>query len=215
MLTRFRQRKHAVLRFWRWPLLFCYAEGKTALDPAYPATHETLGDSRLPLLDLGCGIGLLSAFLWARGYRAEMLGIDADAKKIRIASRALAGTTARFAAGDAGSFPPHSGNVVALDVLHYFDDDAQQEWLRRIAASVAPGGVAILRVTLHEPNWRHAMTKAEEWLIHRSRWIPWAGWNFPTRDEVCAPFRDAGFSVEVRPMWGWTPFNGYLFTFRR
>ena len=212
---RFCQRLRAVARYRRWPLLFFYADGKTALDPAYPAAAEALENSRLPLLDLGCGMGLLAAYLRARGYEAPILGLDADEKKIRIAQEALAGTGVHFLAGDARGFPEHQGNVVMLDVLHYFDDAAQDALLRRIAASVAPGGMALLRISLNEPTWRFAMTRAEEWLIPYFRWIPWSGSNFPLRDEVCTPFREAGFAEEIRPMWGWTPFNGYFFLFRR
>ena len=55
----------------------------------------------------------------------------------------------------------------------------------------------------------------EEWFVHFSRWIPKRGWNFPTRDEVLLPFGEEGLAGDVRPMWGRTPFNSHLFTFRR
>jgi len=41
------------------------------------------------------------------------------------------------------------------------------------------------------------------------------GGNFPARDEVTLIFAQEGLDVEVRPMWGWTPFNSHLFTIRR
>jgi hypothetical protein len=100
-------------------------------------------------------------------------------------------------------------------VLHYLDDEGQRQALERVATAVAPGGVALIRTTLREGGWRFAMTRLEESLIHFCRWIPFDGSNFPTREKVCAPFREAGFAEDVRPMWGWTPFNSYLFTFRR
>ena len=102
-----------------------------------------------------------------------------------------------------------------LDVLHYFSDEDQQQLLRKIAASIALQGVALIRLALNEPNWRFAATKAEEWFVHFTRWIPVHGGNFPTRDEVTLPFAQEGLDVEVRPMWGWTPFNSHLFTIRR
>ncbi len=215
MFARFLQRLRAVARYQPWPFLLFYADGKILLDPAYLAVFRELRNARLPLLDLGCGIGLLAAYLRGGGCSAPVLGIDADAWKIGIAAQVLADANARFQVGDARQFPPHSGNVILLDVLHYFDHAEQQRLLRKIAEAVAPGGVALIRVTLNEPTWRFALTKAEEWLIHRVRWIPWAGAHFPTRENVCTPFQEAGFSVDVKPMWGCTPFNGYFFTFRR
>jgi hypothetical protein len=73
----------------------------------------------------------------------------------------------------------------------------------------------MIRVTLNDKSWRFAATRLEEWFVHASGWIPTSGWNFPTRDEVFRAFAAAGLSGEVRPMWGITPFNSYLFTFRR
>jgi SAM-dependent methyltransferase len=207
--------RQAAERYKRWPNLYYYAIGKIALDPAYPAVAKFLRDSARPLLDLGCGIGLLAAYLRASGYRAPIFGLDVDREKIDIAGKVLTGNGERFSAGDAMDFPEHYGDIVMLDVLHYFGDEDQQRLLRKIAASIAPGGVAMIRLALNEPNWRFAATKAEEWFVHFSRWIPVHGWNFPTREEVLKPFAQDGLESDVRPMWGWTPFNSYLFTFRR
>jgi hypothetical protein len=68
---------------------------------------------------------------------------------------------------------------------------------------------------LNQPNWRFAATKAEEWFVRFTGWIPEQGWNFPTHDEVVSPFAQEGLTAEIRPMWGWTPFNSHLFTIRR
>jgi 2-polyprenyl-3-methyl-5-hydroxy-6-metoxy-1,4-benzoquinol methylase len=207
--------REAAARYRRWPNLYYYAIGKIALDPAYPAVARTLRDSTRPLLDLGCGMGLLAAYLRANGHRAPILGLDVDEQKIEVARQALASDQESFRAGDAMNFPEHSGDIVMLDVLHYFSDEDQQRLLQRIAASIAPQGVALIRLALNESNWRFAATKVEEWFVHFSRWIPMQGWNFPTREEVLIPFRRGGLECDVRPMWGLTPFNSYLFTFRR
>ena len=39
--------------------------------------------------------------------------------------------------------------------------------------------------------------------------------HFPDRAEVEAPLRDAGLGVDVRPLWGDTPFNSFLLVARR
>ena len=207
--------RQAAGRYRRWPRLYYYAIGKIALDPAYPAVARALGNSTLPLLDLGCGMGLLAAYLRASGHRAPIVGWDVDEEKIAIAKTVLPGTSENFHAGDVLDFSEHSGDVVMLDVLHYFSDEDQQQLLRKIAASIALQGVALIRLALNEPNWRFVATKAEEWFVHFTRWIPMHGGNFPARDEVTLIFAQEGLEVEVRPMWGWTPFNSHLFTIRR
>lgn len=207
--------RQAAARYRRWPNLYYYAMGKIALDPAYPAVAKVLRESTRPLLDLGCGMGLLAAYLRASGHRAPIFGLDLDQEKVAIAGQVLTGDGERFRAGDAIDFPEHCGDIVMLDVLHYFGDADQQRLLSRIAASIAPRGVALIRLALNESNWRFAATKAEEWFVHFSRWIPMQGWNFPTREEVLMPFAQQGLASDVRPMWGWTPFNSHLFTIRR
>ena len=207
--------REASARYRQWPNLYYYAIGKIALDPAYPAVASILRGSQRPLLDLGCGMGLLAAYLRANGHRAPILGLDVDERKIDVAQQVLGGTRQEFHAGDAMNFPDHCGDIVMLDVLHYFSDEDQQLLLKKIAASIAPRGVALIRLALNESNWRFAATKFEEWFVHFSRWISKCGWNFPTRDEVLSPFNEEGLAGDVRPMWGLTPFNSHLFTFRR
>lgn len=207
--------RQAAGHYKRWPKLYYYAMGKIALDPAYPAVAKTLGNSTLPLLDLGCGIGLLAAYLRASGHRAPIVGWDVDEKKIEVAKTILPESSTSFRTGDALDFSEHRGDVVMLDVLHYFNDKDQELLLTKIAASIAPQGVALIRLALNEPSWRFTVTRAEEWFVHFIRWIPMQGGNFPTRDEVSLPFAKEGLEVEVRPMWGWTPFNSHLFTIRR
>ena len=209
-------RKSAARHYRPWSNLYYYAHGKIALDPAYPLVARALKDSPRPLLDIGCGMGLLAAYLRASAHQAPIVGMDVDAEKISLAQNILGRENVSFHAGDAlATFPVHSGDVVMLDVLHYFTDEEQQQLLEKMAASVAPGGQILIRVTLNEPTLRFALTRLEEWFVKFSRWIPTSGSNFPTRDEVAAPFRRAGFQEDIRPMWGITPFNSYLFTYRR
>ena len=205
--------RETVARYRPWPDLHYYARGKLALDPAYPAVAAALRDSPRPLLDLGCGMGLLASYLRARGHRAPILGMDLDERKVGVARQVVADAT--FLVQDALSLPEHSGDVVMLDVLHYFEDAGQQDLLAKVAASVAPGGVALIRLALNEPNWRFALTRLEEWFVCASRWISTSGWNFPSREEVSRQFEEAGLEGALQPMWGMTPFNSYLFTFRR
>ena len=207
--------REAAARYRPWPSLYYYAIGKIALDPAYPVVASILRGSQHPLLDLGCGMGLLAAYLRATGHRAPILGLDVDQRKIDVAQQVLAGASEKFRARDAMNFPEHSGDLVMLDVLHYFNDKDQQRLLKKIAASIAPRGIALIRLALNESNWRFAATKFEEWFVHFSRWIPTCGWNFPMRAEVLKPFDQEGLDCDVRPMWGLTPFNSHLFTIRR
>src|ERR1700682_5527064 len=44
-----------------------YAKSKLRRDPIFPEAYELLHDSKGPLLDVGCGVGLLAFYLRERG----------------------------------------------------------------------------------------------------------------------------------------------------
>jgi 2-polyprenyl-3-methyl-5-hydroxy-6-metoxy-1,4-benzoquinol methylase len=193
-----------------------YAGGKIAWDPAYAYLASELQGSERPVLDIGCGVGLLAVYLRERGCVQAIRGIEPDAAKIAIANDvATAYDGLEFAVGDAREMPEFSGDVVMLDVLHYMDASTQREVLQAIAARVAPGGRAFIRTTFRDRSWRYAMTLLEEALIRTIGWIRGGRCRFPTRDEVVAPLLESGLACEVRPLWGRTPFNSYLVEARR
>src|SRR6185369_2539214 len=101
---------------------------KVASDPVYDAVYPSV---RGPILDLGCGAGVLAAYLRARGCDAPVAGIDHDARKIAVA-RGLGLRDATFEIADAASFQVRE-TVVMLDLLHYFDDAMQSALLARAA----------------------------------------------------------------------------------
>lgn len=203
-------RREAAARFRRWKNLYYYAHGKMLLDPAYPWIAEELKNSRHPLLDIGCGAGHLTAFLRAAGHAAPITGVDVDVNKIAVAREVL--PDCEFLAADARELPAHSGDVVMLDVLHYFEPEVRHQLLAAIANRLGDSGTCHLRVTIRDGSWRFRVTRMEEWFVKASGWIPFASIGFPTRDELEESAAAAGLRFDIRPMWGWTPFNSYLAT---
>lgn len=199
----------------RW--LQGYARGKLRSDPIFATAFELLKDEPLPLLDIGCGVGLLDFYLRERGFAAPLHGFDFDAAKIaqaqRIASAHYGGLT--FSVADAAhALPGERRHVVLLDVLHYLDAAAQRDLLERVAERVAPGGLCLIRETLRDGSWRFRATQFEELFIRSIRWMKSGARHFPTIAELVAPFERRGFSAQVRPLWGRTPFNSHLIILR-
>ena len=192
-----------------------YAGGKLRADPIYAAVAERLRGSSLPIYDIGCGVGLTEFYLRELGMNVPMTGVDHDERKIEVAREIgarYAGLT--FRTGDARE-PIPEASVLALDVLHYFRDDEQKTLVRSIAAAVPPGGLAIIRDAVRDGSLRYRLTAAQETFSRAIRWLRAERLNFPERETVVAPFRERGFEIEVVPLWGRTPFNNYLFVFRR
>ena len=84
-----------------------------------------------------------------------------------------------------------------------------------VAASIAPGGVAVIRQCPRDSSNRFKLTSVAEYFLRALRWQKVSTINFPTRETIAKPFRARGFTEEILPMWGGTPFNNYLFVFRR
>ena len=192
-----------------------YAAGKLRTDPIYAAVAARLRGSSIPIYDIGCGVGLTEFYLRELGMNMPMTGVDHDERKISVACEiATRYRDLTFRTGDArDAIPP--GSVLALDVLHYFRDEEQISLLRSIAEAVPPGGVAVVRDAVRDGSLRYKVTAAQETFSRAIRWLRAERLNFPLRDTVIDPFRARGFDVEAVPLWGRTPFNNYLFVFRR
>lgn len=195
----------------RYPTRFLqhYARGKISSDPLYNAVFERLRGSDEPILDLGCGAGFLALYLRERGVTARIHGIDHDAEKVAVAQR-TAGEGMTFACGDVRDAVDWRGTILMLDLLHYFDAATQARILGQAAASAT---TVILRDAINDGSWRYRMTYAQESFARVIGWLKAERLHFPTHEAVVGAFH--GFTSEVVPMFGRTPFNNYLFVFRR
>ncbi len=190
-----------------------YVSGKLAGDPLYAAAARILREAPpMPLLDVGCGMGLLGHYLHACDALHGYIGIDHDERKIlagRHAAREL-GDSLRLERADVADLPDFRGHVALLDVLHYLPRSRQPSLLAALAQHVAPGGRLVIRNVLRDRHWRFHATVLEEQLLYFSGWMRVRPTHYPSAEEVLAPLQRAGLQVELSPLWGWTPFNSYL-----
>ena len=189
-----------------------YVRSKLARDPVYAAVLEQVRGGDEPILDVGCGVGVLEMFLRDGGVRVPMIGIDLDEQKLGVA-RSLGIDGAAFDAAGALELPPFRGTVVILDLLHYLTNDEQQQALTQ--AIERSSGLVIVRDAVRDGTLRYRATVAQETFARAVRWLRVPRLNFPTVEQIVAPFHAAGFEISVSPMWGRTPLNNYLFVFRR
>jgi len=191
-----------------------YVRWKLAFDPVYAAMAGLPGNKSLPLLDIGCGLGLLGHYLEGMGRLSDYVGLDHDLRKIKAAQAAAhsAGLDRKmqFLQTDASCLPAVRGDVALLDVLHYLSASAQQALLDSAVQHLAPHGRLVIRNVLREPNWHFHITRLEEFFLCRSGWIPGGALHYPTAMELRAPLEHAGLEVHIEPLRGHTPFNSYL-----
>lgn len=204
-----------------------FARGKLGNDPMFPGLLERgLIPDNARILDLGCGQGLLAAWLlaarqsyatgewpadWAApGQPADIRGVDLLGSDIRRAQTAL-GAPARFEQGDMRHVDfGHADVVVSMDVLHYVDIPAQDEVLRRVRAALPANGVFITRVGDADAGLAF---KLSNWVdrtvaFFRGNSLP------PTHGRPLREWRQAleslGFHVETTDMNGGLPFANVM-----
>lgn len=211
-----------------------FARGKLGADPVFAAIlARGLLTGRDRILDLGCGQGLLAAWLlaaravhasdarhaWPQGWPPppslrEYTGIEINLREVARARHAFAldpGAAVQIVHGDIRDVDYGSADaVVILDVLHYLDPHAQEEVLQRVRRALGPQGLLLLRVGDAAGGMRFALSKAVDQtvaLARRGRWI---------RLE-CRPLRawerllsGCGFRTHALPMSEGTPFVNVL-----
>lgn len=198
----------------RW--LQGYVRGKLGSDPVYAAAAHEIGMYAAPVLDIGCGIGLFAHYLRATGCNPEYFGLDLDAHKINLAQSAADKDSAiHFAHRSCETLPAWRGHVVMLDILHYLTADLQQSVLRSASQRVAPGACLVIRSVLRDGSWRFAVTRVEEIFMQSIRWMRYGVQHYPGPEELHDSLTASGLNVEIRPLWGRTPFASYLIVARR
>ena len=141
-----------------------FARGKLAMDPVFQAMLEWgLLTGRKRILDLGCGQGLLAAWLRAAKLCYEngcwpgtwppppdpnrICGIELMSSDVRRARRALGAEFEVFQGDIRTTAFDTADAIVILDVLHYMPIECQEDTLRRARAALPDGGLLLLRVS--------------------------------------------------------------------
>ena len=211
-----------------------FARGKLGGDPVFAAIlARGLLSGRARILDLGCGQGLLAAWLlaahschasdaphlWPQGWPAppwlrHYTGVEINPHEVARARHAFAldpGADLQIVHGDIREVDYGSADaVVILDVLHYLDQRAQEQVLRRVRGALGPGGLLLLRVGDAAGGLGFTLSKAVDHtvaLVRRRRWIRLQ----------CRPLRawerllsGCGFRTHALPMSEGTPFANVL-----
>jgi SAM-dependent methyltransferase len=209
------------------PFAYHFARGKLRADPVYRAILELgllLGRPRV--LDLGCGQGLLTAWLraaescyahghWPRAWppapRAlSTRGIDLKAREVERARCALGSTSDVSQADIRHTAFGTADAVVILDVLHYMSAQAQLEVLQRVRAALPLRGLLLLRVGDAGGGLRFRLGVWSDRLMLLLRGQARVAQHCRSVAQWRVVLRDCGFDSEAQPMSRGTPFANVL-----
>ncbi|WP_294996754.1 class I SAM-dependent methyltransferase [uncultured Stenotrophomonas sp.] len=197
---------------------YYYTRSKLGSDPLYDGVLQQLPDDGQPVLDLGCGLGLMAHVLRQRGRTQRYRGVDVDAAKIARARRAAADLReVHFDCLDVQApLPSQPGHVLLLDVLQYLDAEPQQALLRAAAARVAHPGRLLLRTPLATGDGRDRTTRVADRLAWLIGWMGTRPRHYPDPQQLQAILVEAGLRVSApRALHGRTPFNSWLLVAER
>ena len=206
---------------------YYFARGKLGGDPMFLALLERcLLPDRARILDLGCGQGLLAAWLlaarqqfdtgeWPSGWPepsrpADVRGVDLLARDIRRASAALP-SPARFEQGDMRYVDFAQADVVVImDALHYVDFTAQNDVLRRVRAALPPGGLFLTRVGNADAGLGFRLSNWVDRTVAYFRGNRLPPLHCRPLPEWVGSLEALGFSVETAAMNGSLPFANVM-----
>ncbi len=209
-----------------------FARGKLRGDPVYRAAvcDGLLHDGDV-LIDIGCGTGLMLALLdeasqaagagrWPAGRRAparftQLIGIELRPRVANTARRILGSAATILGQDIRDAALPAAAAVLVFDVLHMLPAEDQETLVARLASTLEPGGVLLLREADAGGGWRFTLVR----LGNTLKAIATLNWrqrfHFRTEAEWQRLLASHGLVTRVRPMGEGTPFANVLLEARR
>lgn len=196
-----------------------WVKWKLTADPLFASLLPWLRATDLPVLDVGCGRGLLGFYLRESGVFTAYTGIDFDAAKIKSAQDVAAQYTPppRYHALDARqAWPDMRGHVCLLDVLHYLPAREQAALLQQCASHVSPDGSFIIRSGIRDTSWRYRFTAGTDKVMAAFGLMKSPPVSYPTLEELGTVFENAGLEItEMQAPGKGALFNNHLMVCRR
>jgi uncharacterized protein (DUF2062 family)/trans-aconitate methyltransferase len=208
-----------------------FVRGKLRHDPVY---FNLLRRGFLPsegrLLDLGCGRGILLALLltareqqekgeypegWTPPPILDLHGIEGRPKDAEAARHAL-GEHATIETADLreATFHP-SEAVLLLDVLHYLPASGQKDLLARVARTLTPGGVLLIRDADAAAGARFTATRLQERFMALARRHWKQRFHYRSAAEWRNLLEGLGLETDEEPMGMGTPYGNVLIAARK
>jgi 2-polyprenyl-3-methyl-5-hydroxy-6-metoxy-1,4-benzoquinol methylase len=174
------------------------------------------------ILEVGCGHGLMAAFLAMESRARTVRGIDVAPGKVREARAAAErarhrGADLGFTCVQPGELPPGPWEaIVVVDVLYLLEEAAQRSLLERSAGLLAPGGVLAVKEMSTHPRWKFWWNELQETLAVRLFRITWGGpFTFLPPSAVEGAMRELGLEARSRRLDRGRPYPHHLLVGKR
>ncbi len=175
-----------------------YARMKYVMDPCYRAIAQLVPPGAYTV-DLGSGLGMLPVLLGVLGDGRRALGVEWDRSKVDCGIRAARDLTdVTIVEGDARAAELPSCDVITLvDMLHYWDDEAQRALLARCRAALRPGGRLLVREGDPSRGGGARFTRVIEGVVTKLGWNRGPHVRFRDVAALRADLEALGFVVRI------------------
>ena len=174
------------------------------------------------ILEVGCGHGLMAAFLAMESRARTVRGVDVAPGKVREARAAAErarrqGADLEFACVQPGELPTGPWQaIVVVDVLYLLEEAAQRSLLERCARLLAPGGVLAVKEMSPRPRWKFWWNELQETLAVRLLRITWGGpFTFLSPSAVEGAMGELGLHTWSRRLDRGLPYPHHLLVGKR
>jgi 1-acyl-sn-glycerol-3-phosphate acyltransferase len=153
---------------YKGPVLEWYIRIKLSLEHDYELINRII-PREAQIVDIGCGYGLISYMLAFTSEKRNILGIDYDTDKIRLAENCISkNDRISFITADATGYDyPRADAFLLSDVLHYMPEEKQEQLLINCIDHLNPGGIIIIRDADKDLKKRHIGTRYTEFFSTR------------------------------------------------
>lgn len=207
-----------------------FARGKLSGDPVFKEILQRgLIAPNTHVIDIGCGQGLLSAWLlaaetmaanknWPTNWQippsaVTVKGIELMPNDVERARKALKHVQDRFTfeTGDMCTTAfEKAKTVVILDVLHYVPFSAQEDVLLRVKEALSPKGLLILRIGDANAGLGFKISNWVDNIVFFCRGHKLSRLYCRSLADWLLVLSNLGFQVEFKPMSKGTPFSNVL-----
>lgn len=148
------------------------------------------------IIDLGCGLGLFSAFMLLRSEEREITAVDQIKNRINFANSLK--IKANFILADISNFALNACDaVVLIDVLYLLPYNKQQQLLLKCYQALSPGGVVIVKEIDPAPSLKYAWCLVQEIFVTKvCRRNLSTGLYFIKKNNLIKILEEIGFNIK-------------------
>ncbi len=165
-----------------------------------------------PIIDIGCGYGLLANFLVLKSAERDVTGVDLSEKRISIAQKTT-DNRKRICFKLVNVLDLQLGKYRAMvmsDFLHHIDYKTQEELLVRCYQKIAPGGLLIIEEVDNRPLCKYWFNTIVDIMLNIGEGI-----FFRNQREFRELLERIGFKVSIKKAHKGIPLSDILYICRR